>query len=293
MIQFMKYKKVYFLVSSFFLIPGILSLAFWGLKPSIDFTGGALLELEFSNLERVNVETIKTEVSTLEDISVGTVQSVSDTNRYIIRLNHIDENKKNTIITKLSELETEIEEIRFETVGPVLGGELLIKTGVAILIVSLIILAYVAHQFKDRIYGLASILAMFHDSLILIGIFSLLGHFFDVEVDTLFVTALLTVLSFSIHDTIVVFDRVREILRNKQAKNLEDAVNKAIMQTLVRSLNNSMTIIFMLAALSILGGTSTRWFVTALLIGTISGTYSSTFTAAPLLIELTKRLNKK
>jgi preprotein translocase subunit SecF len=142
----------------------------------------------------------------------------------------------------------------------------------------------VAYRFKNFKYGISAVLAMFHDSLIVLGTFSLLGHFMGVEVDTLFVTALLTILSFSVHDTIVVYDRIRESLRNFPRAKFYDLVNKAVNETLARSINNSMTIIFMLLALWLMGGETTKWFVFALLIGTVTGTYSSTFTAAPLLI---------
>ncbi|OGC61225.1 hypothetical protein A2890_00820 [candidate division WWE3 bacterium RIFCSPLOWO2_01_FULL_53_14] len=140
-------------------------------------------------------------------------------------------------------------------------------------------------------YGAAAILAMLHDTLVLFGVFSLLGRFAGVEVGTLFVIAVLTTLSFSVHDTIVVFDRIREIRRISNM-DLEEAVDQAVGETLVRSLNNSLTIVFMLLALFVLGGESLKWFVFALLVGTISGTYSSTFNAAPLLI-IWRRLSVK
>jgi preprotein translocase subunit SecF len=133
---------------------------------------------------------------------------------------------------------------------------------------------------------------MLHDSLILLGAFSLLGHFFNVEVDVLFVTALLTTLSFSIHDTIVVYDRIRELRRKHPRSNLEEVANAAVLETLSRSINNSMTIIIMLLSLVVLGGTSIRYFVMALLIGAITGTYSSTFTAVPLLLVMNKQKSK-
>ncbi|MGB9613597.1 MAG: protein translocase subunit SecF, partial [Candidatus Margulisiibacteriota bacterium] len=155
------------------------------------------------------------------------------------------------------------------------------------------ILLYVAWRFKDKKFGICAILAMFHDSLVLLGSFSLLGHFFGVEVDTLFVTAMLTILSFSVHDTVVVYDRIRESQKNLPHLPFEQLVNKAVTETLVRSLNNSLTIIFMLVALFLLGGETIRWFVAALLIGTISGTYSSPFTAAPLLVIWEQLKSKK
>lgn len=292
MINFMKFKNLYFLVSGIFLSASILSLIFWGLKPSIDFTGGALLEIKIDSMEKI-IATDEMEgfVSEIENIKINSIQSVKDTNNYILKLNDIDESKKTEIINKLILQYQNVTEVRFETVGPTLGRELLVKTAAAILIAAALILIYVAYQFKSRIYGISAILAMLHDSLILVGSFAVFGHFFNVEIDTLFVTAVLTTLSFSVHDTIVVFDRIRESLNQNPNARPVDLVNKAVTETLSRSINNSMTIIFMLTALSLLGGISIKWFAVALLVGTITGTYSSTFVAVPLLLVFLR--NKK
>ena len=192
-------------------------------------------------------------------------------------------------------VEGEVTELRFETVGPTIGPELVKKTIYAISFASLGILLWVAIQFKSIKFGVSAILAMFHDSFILIGSFSLLGYFFSVETDFLFVTALLTTLSFSVHDTIVVFDRIRESQKTSGDEFL-DLGNRAISETMVRSLNNSFTIIFMLVALVLLGGTTIKWFAVALFIGTVLGTYSSPFVAVPLLVtwdELVKRIKQR
>ena len=158
------------------------------------------------------------------------------------------------------------------------------KTIIAVVLAAGFILFYVASRFKDKKFGVCAILAMFHDTLILLGSFSILGHFYNVEIDTLFVTAVLTILSFSVHDTVVVYDRIRESSNLFPKVGFKEIVNKAVAETLNRSIINSVTIIFMLLALLLFGGEAIRWFVLALLIGTVSGTYSSTFTAAPLLI---------
>jgi preprotein translocase subunit SecF len=209
----------------------------------------------------------------------------------------LEKEKADQVKTLLSESFGESpEEIRFEIVGPTLGKELLIKTIVAIILAAGFILGYVAWRFKNAKFGACAILAMFHDSLVMLGSFSLLGHFLGVEVDTLFVTAMLTVLSFSVHDTVVVYDRIRESQKLYPNVAFEQLVNKAVTETLSRSLNNSLTIIFMLIALVLLGGVTIKWFVVALLIGTVSGTYSSTFNAAPLLVvweNLSKRRKSK
>jgi len=289
----MKYKWIYFLISGIFLSIGIASLALWGLKPSIDFTGGSLLEVQLSEDAGADADSIKISAEKIEGVAVGSVQSVRESNNYVLRMDPIDESKKNEVLSSLQPEFGDAVEVRFETVGPTLGRELLIKTAVAIVIASIFILAYVAYQFKDRIYGTAAILAMFHDTFILIGAFAVFGHFFKVEIDTLFVTAVLTTLSFSVHDTIVVFDRIRESLKRNRNAPFEDLINKAVTETLARSLNNSMTIVFMLTALVLLGGSTIKWFAVALLVGTITGTYSSTFTAAPLLLIFTKKFRRQ
>jgi preprotein translocase subunit SecF len=288
--NFIKYKWLYFLISALVLIPGIYSLFRWGLKPSIDFTGGSLLEYETE--KEIEIEPIK---KVLQEKQVGfeSVQKSTE-GTFLIRGERIDREKAGEIKKGLGEkLGSQLTEIRFETVGPTLGKELLKKTLVAIFLASVAILGYVAWQFKDKKFGVCAILAMFHDSLLLLGSFSFLGHFVGVEVDTLFVTAILTILSFSVHDTVVVFDRIRESQKLFPKTPLEQLANKAVTETLARSLNNSFTIIFMLVALLLMGGVTIRWFIVALLIGTIAGTYSSTFTAVPLVVIWEKIKERK
>ncbi len=279
--SWMKFKWLYFFLSLLVLVPGIYSLFRWGLRPAIDFTGGTLLEYKFSQeVDKALLE----EVFRNENIEVYSLQE-SGRNSYLFRINPIDEQKAKKIRNKIvQEIKLIPEEVRFETVGPTLGKELLKKTVLAIIIASFFIMFYVTWRFKDKKFGICAILAMFHDTFVLLGIFSLLGHFLEVEIDTLFVTAMLTILSFSVHDTVVVYDRIRELQNVFPNISFENLVNKAITETLSRSLNNSLTIIFMLVALWLLGGTTIKWFTVALLMGTISGTYSSTFTAAPLLV---------
>lgn len=282
--NWMRFKWLYFLLSSLVLIPGIVSLILFGLRPAIDFTGGSLLELKFEKeIEKLRYEEIKGIIEE-QGFEVLSVQK-SGENQILIRLQPIEKEQAKEIKSIIKEkFEQEPEEVRFETVGPTLGKELLKKTIWAIVLAAGFILIYVAWRFKDAKFGVCAILAMFHDSFILLGTFSLLGHFLGVEVDTLFMTAVLTILSFSVHDTVVVYDRIRESQKLLPKTSFEGLVNKAVTETLSRSVNNSMTIIFMLIALLLLGGTTIKWFVAALLIGTIAGTYSSTFTAAPLLV---------
>jgi preprotein translocase subunit SecF len=276
----MKYKNFYFAFSLLFLVPGILSLLVFGLRPAIDFTGGSLLEIRARGISDK-----KEDFTALfgEKYEINSVQK-SGQDQIIIRGKTISNETKDEVLAELGNIVGPVEDKRFETVGPTLGKELLVKTLVAILVVASVITVYVWKQFSEIRFGVSAIIAMFHDSLILLGVFSLLGHFFGVEVDVLFVTALLTTLSFSVHDTIVVFDRIREIRRKNNRLSMEKIVNLAVLETLSRSLNNSLTIIIMLLALVLVGGESIKWFSVALLVGAITGTYSSTFTAAPLLL---------
>jgi len=284
--NFTKYLNLYFIISALVILPGLYSLFRFGLKPAIDFTGGSIIEVRIKNNESAaekNKEKINNFLSDIDEIELDSIQ-VGRENNFTLKLKPIDEAKKEEILNKLNKEYVEVEELRFETVGPVLGRELIRKTLLAVVLAAGFILAYVAYQFKDKKYGICAVLAMFHDSLVILGIFSLLGHFWGVEVDTLFVTALLTSLSFSVHDTVVVYDRIRETIKNHPKADFETVVNKALSETMSRSVNNSLTIIFMLTCLYLLGGQSIKWFVFALLIGTISGTYSSPFVATPLLV---------
>lgn len=243
--DWMKYRLLYLLISGVIIGLGVYSIVTWGFNLSIDFTGGAVIEYERS-----------------------------DGTRFIEKAGPVTQEEAKKEGAKI---------IRFESVGPTLSKEILHRTLVGVLFAALGILFWVAWQFKSIQFGVSAILAMLHDSLVLVGAFSLLGHFYKAPVDTLFVTALLTTLAFSVHDTIVVFDRIREMKR-KVGGSLYDLASIAVSQTMVRSLNNSLTIIFVLVALALLGGTNLFWFVIALLIGTITGTYSSPFVAVPLLV---------
>ncbi len=279
-----KFRKFYFLISLSFLLPGLVSLFLFGLKPAIDFTGGSLMELHFQDQEKFATYSESALRASLGDLyEAEVIQSVGE-QRISLKGKEIDNQSKDQLVAKLSQSYGQIEVLRFETVGPVLGAELLRKTLIAILIVASVITFHIWRAFDELKYGLCAVLAMLHDSLILIGAFSLLGHFMQVEVDVLFVTALLTTLSFSVHDTIVVYDRIRELKRKNPRYPFEQIANAAVLETLGRSINNSLTIIIMLLTLAILGGSTIHWFVIALLIGAITGTYSSTFTAVPLLL---------
>ena len=261
MIRFSKYIWLYMFISGLVLVPGTYSLIRWGLKPAIDFTGGTLIEIQSEkDLTRVN-------------LPVSSIQKTTN-NTYLLRMKEGAD--------KLPTISGQI--LRNETVGPVLGSELLKKTITAAIVAIIAILLYVAYAFKNFKFGVAAITALIHDLLVVIGCFSLFGHFLGVEVDTLFVTAFLTTMSFSVHDTIVVFDRIREMTKRGDQLPFDHLADRAMTETIGRSTANSFTIIFMLLALALLGGETIRWFVIALLIGTVSGTYSSPFVATPVLI---------
>lgn len=283
-LNFMRWRNLYFGISLLFLIPGLTSLFLFGLRPAIDFTGGSMLEVrlvpstepKFSNPEVV-------EQIAANSYEVSGVQA-SGPFQYILRGKTISNEEKDTVLAALTAEFGPVEELRFSTVGPTLGREVLTKMLTAMFLVAGFITLYVWRQFNELKYGICAILAMLHDTTILVGAFSILGYLMNVEVDVLFVTAVLTTLSFSIHDTIVVYDRIRELRRKHRSRPYFDVVNAAVIETLSRSINNSITIILMLLSLALLGGDSIRWFAVALLIGAITGTYSSTFTAAPLLL---------
>ena len=290
--NWLRFKLIYYLTSLTLIGIGLFSLINWGLKLGVDFTGGAILEYRIEG--EISTEDIAKNLEEKE-LEVSSIQTFGE-NTYLFRFPPIGQEEKEKIQSVLQEAtDAEVTELRFENVGPSIGPELVKKTVYAIAIAAVAILFWVAIQFKSIKFGTSAILAMFHDSFILIGSFAFLGHFMGAEVDFLFVTALLTTLSFSVHDTIVVYDRIRESQR-KIDGSLTELANRAISETMVRSLNNSFTIIFMLVALILMGGTTIKWFATALLIGTVLGTYSSPFVAVPLLVtwdELVAKIRRK
>lgn len=276
-LQPMKYWWLYFIISLFVIVPGTYSLITSGLKPAIDFTGGTTIVWEVDTDESKIKDLAKEDgIEIREVMQKGNVWTISASPM------------EKEIYQKYKSQFEGVKELSFDAVGPALGSELIKKTVTAIALAASLILFYVAYRFKNIKFGISAILAMLHDSLVLLGVFSLLGVYLGVEVDTLFVTALLTILSFSVHDTIVVYDRIRELKKKHGYLEFEEIVNRAVVETMGRSINNSLTIIFMLLAMYLLGGDTTKWFIFALLVGTISGTYSSTFTAAPILIAWDK-----
>jgi len=276
MINWFKYRVFYFGLSLVLIAGGSYSLLVNGLKLGLDFTGGSLLEL------KVNAPIGELQTVAEAAIPLASLQQSNDS--FILRSRAIDSAQKMQLTETLKIKFGEVSEIRFETIGPLLGQELIQKTLIGLALAVLFILVYLAYRFRDKTFGICAVLAMLHDSLIILGAFSLLGAWSGVEIDALFVTAVLTILSFSVHDTIVLYDRIREDRRLYPQETMVNIANRAISETMTRSVNNSLTIIFMLLSLFVFGGETTRWFVLALLIGTVSGTYSSPFVAVPLLV---------
>lgn len=282
-----RYKNWYFALSLLVIIPGVISLLLWGLNLSIDFTGGS--KLSYTVPQVVQNENTLTTIFEKNKAKVASVQTSGNT--IAIRTQTLDQNTHNKILADLEKNIPGIKEQEFSTIGPTIGKETTVNAFWGIVIASLLIVLYIAWSFRgvpkptnSWRFGICAIIALLHDALVLLGVFSILGHFLGVEVDSLFVTAILTVIGFSVHDTIVVFDRIRENLRVHAGLPFAEVVNASILQTLGRSLNTSLTVILVLFALLIFGGESTKWFVAALLVGIISGTYSSIFNAAPLLV---------
>lgn len=276
---FMKYKWAYFAVSLLVLLPGIYSLLSYGLRLSIDFTGGSILEITASS--SANFSTVAKD----QNLELISVQNLED-NSYLLRFKPMTQEQNDVFKKALSGAV----EKRFETVGPTVGKELSLKALYSLILASIFIILYLAWSFREIPkpyaswkFGVSAVIALLHDAFVLLGVFSILGHYYHVEIDALFVTAMLTVIGFSVHDTIVVFDRIRENLPKLRNSSFDQVVDFSLTETLVRSLNTSLTVLLTLISLLLFGGESIRWFVMALLVGIISGTYSSIFNAAPLL----------
>lgn len=281
-------KNWYFGISLAVMIPGLIFLFLFGLNPSIDFTGGSRLTVEFPKTVNDNDAQRVRNILTSENIKVYTVEKSGKS--VLVRTQPIDEKQNGKFKDELENNIKDSKETGFETIGPTIGQETTWNAVKAVVIASILIVLYIAWSFRGVPkpasgfrFGVSAIIALVHDVLVVVGIFAILGKLFGVEVDSLFVTALLTVIGFSVHDTIVVFDRIRENLR-RETGSFPTIVNDSILQTIDRSLNTSLTVILVLFALLLFGGESIRWFVVALLIGIISGTYSSIFNASPILV---------
>jgi preprotein translocase subunit SecF len=280
-------RYLYFGISLLTIIPGIIALVLWGLPLSIDFTGGALLEVKFNAPTAVIQPADVKALLAARGFGDNVVQT-SGNDGLLIRTTPMDNETKLAIYDDLRAKYGELTEQQFVNVGPSVGAAVAQRAAGAVAAASLAILFYIAWAFRKVPhpfrYGIAAILAMLHDVLVVVGIAAILGHFLGWQVDALFLTALLTVIGFSVHDTIVVFDRIRENMIRYRGEQYEEVVNFSIIQTLARSINTSLTVLFTLTALALLGGVTIRHFVIWLLIGIASGMYSSIFNAAPILV---------
>ncbi|OGK51870.1 protein-export membrane protein SecF [Candidatus Roizmanbacteria bacterium RIFCSPLOWO2_01_FULL_41_22] len=285
MVDFLKYTKVYAIISALVIFAGVFSIVNWGYRYSIDFVGGTNLGYQ------INKDIPQDQIRKLiEKQKVSVLETRKNGQTYSIRTKAINEKQELAVRTALeNQFKIKVNVLRSETVGPTIGKETIQKTTIASVIAVIGILFYMSYAFKNVNFALAAIVALIHDVLVMVGSYSLMSHFFGAELDTLFVTALLTTMSFSVHDTIIVFDKIREYTKTKGRGEIEEYANIALTETLVRSLNNSMTIVFMLLALVLLGGSTVRFFAATLLIGTITGTYSSPFVATPVAVWLEKR----
>jgi len=288
MVNFLKFRWLYFTISAIVIGAGLFSIVKWGFLYSIEFTGGSNLQY------KLNKKISKNDLNKiLKNNQIQTIEVRQDDKTIFLKTKSINE-KQESLFKKDLEIKSgsKITVLRSETVGPILGRETMMKTLIASVLAVIGILIYMSFAFKGSTYAISAVLAMIHDFFVVIGSYSIISHFWGAEVDTMFVTALLTTMSFSVHDTIVIFDKIREYLKEEGKGSIEYYANRALTETMVRSLNNSMTIVFMLLALSLFGGLTIRFFVITLLIGTITGTYSSPFIATPILVWMEKRKKK-
>ncbi len=307
-LSIVKHRRIYFFLTAIIIVACIVALAIYGLKAGIDFTGGTIMEIEYIK-ERPPIEEIRNQ---LEEFNLNVVIQPTGQKGYIFRMPHIDESVHQDILDKLSgsqetqtdqglileTAEAQIEETRFDSIGPVIGDELKRKTNIVVSVALISMIIYIALAFrkvqrplKSWQYGIASVLALFHDILIPLGVFAILGAFYDVEISIPIITALLAVLGYSINNTVVVFDRIRENLI-KRSEEFENTVDISLKQTLSRQINTSLTTLFVAGAIFFFGGATLQYFALALLIGIIAGTYSSIFLAGPILVSWYKFRNK-
>ncbi len=286
-----KNRYLYFAISLIVIIPGVIALFLWGLPLGIDFTGGSLLEVRFSSgqpLSTAQVNGIYDQFITTAQAAPPVIQPLG-TDALSIRSKAIDDATKGLIVAEMEKQSgSTVEVLNFTQVSPAVGQQVATRAAGAVGLAAIFILVYITFAFRGVQhafrYGAAAIIAMLHDVLVVIGTEAIVGHFLGWEANSLFLTALLTVIGFSVHDSIVVFDRVRENSTVYRRVEYETLVNHSVVQTLDRSINTQLTVMFTLFALALFGGDSIRHFVVILLVGIFSGTYSSIFNASPILV---------
>ncbi len=276
----------FFGLSLVIIIPGLIILFTGGLPLSIDFTGGSLLEVSFANASPAPADIIAIyDEANISDVQVQT----SETGSYIIRSEFLEDTDRDAILTAMGEKIGEPTVVQFDSVGPSIGQQVTSRAAMAVAVAALLVVVFIAWSFRGVQnafrYGISAILAMLHDVAIIFSVTAIGGLLFGWEIDSLFLTALLTVIGFSMQDSIVVFDRIRENANIYRRLEYETLVNHSIIQTLQRSINTQlMTVEFLLLALALFGGVTLQEFAVVLLVGLMSGTYSSIFIAAPILV---------
>ncbi len=292
-LNIIKTRKIWFVFSGLLIVGSIVSLLLWGLNFGIDFTGGSLTDVQIRN--GADTESVRTFVESL-GYADARVQPSED-GEFLIRTEALSEEQHQALLTSLKERFGEVEENKFDFIGPVIGKELTHKALWAVVVTLFLILLYITWAFrkvsepvKSWKYAVITVFTAFHDIIVPVGVFSVLGHFVNYQVDAAFIAAILTILGYSINDTIVVFDRTRENLREwSSSETFEQVVNRSLNQTIVRSFNTSVTVLLSLIAVLVFGGETTRQFALALTIGVATGTYSSIFIASPLLTVWERR----
>ncbi len=289
MFNVITHKYIFIGFSAVLVLASIVALIAYGFRPGIDFTGGTLWQLKISGQDAS--ESSIASFLEAQGVEQPIVYREISSESYAVKTKPLSETEHQTLLAALKGKFSSVEELRFESIGPTIGKQLRTKAIWAGILVLLGISIYIAISFrkisypvKSWKYGVTTLISLFHDVVIPAGLLAVLGKFKGVEIDTNFVVALLVIMGFSVHDTIVVFDRIREnVLTRKSADSFEDTVNKSIWQTMARSINTSLTLILMLLAMLVFGSSTLQLFVVILLVGTVFGTYSSIFIASPLL----------
>lgn len=288
MIDILGKRYYYFLLSLLIIIPGLIFLAIDGLPLSIDFTGGSLFELQFTNAEAPSAESVFKvyEANGIDDAQITT----TDSGAFLIRSSFLTNEVRDQILSTLqTETGADIAVIQFDSVGPSIGAQVASRALLAIAVAALGVIIYISVAFRKVEnafrYGICAVIAMIHDVAVVFSVAGIGARYFGWQMDALFLTALLTVIGFSVQDKVVVFDRIRENANILRRLEYEKLVNHSIVQTLQRSINTQlMTVEFLLLALALFGGVTLQEFAVILLVGLLSGTYSSIFVAAPILV---------
>lgn len=289
MFRLIRIRKTWYIISGLLIVLSIVSLFIFGLRIGIDYSGGTIITYETTDTKASDII-----VNKLKELNISSYQvKPSSNNQIVVKITQLDTDQHQALSQKVSTDIPDIQEVKYDSIGPSIGQDLRNKSIIAIMLASLAIIIFIAFAFRkvpkplsSWKFGFLAVIALLHDLLITTGLVSLLGHYFIwLEVDALFITALLTVMGFSVHDTIVIYDRLRENFIKNPHKPIEVTAEESVNQTLARSINTSLTTIIVLTALMLLGGLSIRHFIVVLLVGIFIGTYSSIFVAAPLLVS--------